>query len=161
MLPDPYPIYKDAKRPTVFQDGMLFQDYVCKVLAKHHIILQNLCSKSYQFKVGENLQGFEIKLDERCTDTGRMSIEVAEKRHADVLTWTPSGIWRKDNSWLYIQGNRNFIALFAKNWLQRYHDERKPEISELPTIKKFYLKLDDVKRCAIKYFEFDGADWLQ
>ena len=64
-----------------------------------HIILQNMSSQKYQFNIGENLQGFEIKLDTRCTETGRMSIEVAEKSRADSTKWTPSGIYREDNSW--------------------------------------------------------------
>ena len=88
MLRDADPIYPNAKRPTVFAEGIEFQDFVCKFLAKHHIILQNLASKKYQLAIGENLQGFEIKLDQRCTETGRMSIEIAEKSRADMPSWT-------------------------------------------------------------------------
>lgn len=153
------PTYKDAKRPTVFAEGIQFQDYVCSVLAKQHIILQNLSSKKYQFKVGENLQGFEIKLDERCTDTGRLSIEVAEKRNTDIPYWTPSGIMRQDNSWIYIQGNKYFIAIFAKNWLQRVF-KAGVDVSEKPTIKTFYIDIDVVRNHAIKCFDLDGSEWL-
>lgn len=110
-------------------------------LARDNIILQNLGSKLYQLKVGENLQGFEIKYDERCTDTGRLSIEVAEKSRNDSnLRWTPSGIFRDDNTWLYIQGNYNVIYVFAKNWLIRWHNLKKPKIdSKKGTIRTFYL----------------------
>jgi hypothetical protein len=133
--------YYPNARPRAFEVGIEFQDFVCLELAKDNIILQNLGSKLYQIRVGENLQGFEIKYDARCTDTNRLSIEVAEKSRNDPnLPWTPSGIMRDDNSWLYIQGNHDIIFVFAKNHLRRYHDQRRPEIIEFNgTIKRFFL----------------------
>lgn len=134
------PIYPDA-RPQAFQVGLEYQDFVCMLLAREHIILQNIGSKMYQFKVGENLQGFEIKYDERCTDTTRLSIEVAEKSRNDPdAPWISSGIMRDDNTWLYIQGNYDTVFVFAKKWLVRYFKERKPEVEEkFGTIRTFYL----------------------
>lgn len=157
----PEPIYRDAPRPTVFQDGMEFQDFVCDQLARRGIILQNLASKKYQFEIGENLQGFEIKLDQRCTDTERLSIEVSEKTRNDPeLRWTPSGILRSDNSWLYVQGNRRILFVFAKRWLLNYFNTKQPEVVEKRgTIKTFYLRFDIARRHAAKVLEFDdGAE---
>jgi len=150
------PVYPNAKSPTSFQDGMEFQDFVCTELAKHGIILQNLSSRRFQYEVGENLQGFEIKQDNRCTDTMRLSIEVAEKSKQSMPNWTPSGIFRDDNSWLYIQGNRHILFVFAKNWLQRWMKAKNPPIVEnTPTIRSFFLPFSTAKICAVRVFEFE------
>ncbi|MCU0811959.1 MAG: hypothetical protein MUE59_13170 [Thiobacillaceae bacterium] len=143
----PDPVYPDAKRPSVFADGIEFQDFICSDLAKRHVILQNLSSKRYQFDVGENLQGFEIKLDLRCTETLRLSIEIAEKSKASMPSFTPSGIYRNDNSWLYIQGNPDLYFVFQKSLLVMLHRTGRYQEHELPTIRKFYMPLDQ----AFKY----------
>jgi len=142
-----------------FQVGLEYQDFVCIELAKQNIILQNIGSKLYQLTVGENLQGFEIKYDERCTDTGRLSIEVAEKSRADAnLPWTPSGIMRNDNTWLYIQGNRQVAYIFAKKWLLLYLFKKKPKIEEFNgTIRRFFLPLAQAEQGAAKVLHFDNT----
>lgn len=150
------PKYPNAKSATSFQDGLEFQDFVCTKLAEHGIILQNLSSRKYQYEVGENLQGFEIKMDNRCSETKRLSIEVAEKTRDDpVLPWTPSGICREDNSWLYIQGNRDVLFVFGKNWLQRYLSEKKPKTEDkYGTIRTFYLPFAAARVGAVRVMEF-------
>lgn len=153
----PEPLYPNAKSPTAFQDGLEFQDFVCEQLARRGVVLQNLSSKKYQLQIGENLQGFEIKLDDRCTDTQRLSIEVFEKTRDDpTLEWTPSGILRGDNSWLYIQGNRKILFVFAKRWLLNYYNATNPLISEKRgTIKTFYLPFPIARRHAARTIEFE------
>jgi hypothetical protein len=157
MLPEPR--YPNAKSRTSFQDGLEFQDFVCEQLARRGVVLQNLSSKRYQLEIGENLQGFEIKLDERCTDTQRLSIEVFEKTRDDpTLGWTPSGILRGDNSWLYIQGNRKVLFVFAKRWLLNYYNSQQPEVTEKRgTIKTFYLPFAIARRHAARVIEFESA----
>ena len=124
---------------------MEFQDFVCTLLARQHIVLQNLASKKYQYEVGENLQGFEIKLDQTCSRSLRLSIEVAEKADGTSQKWAESGILRDDNTWLYIQGNYQVIFVFAKNHLRRYLGQKAPPIVEWgkdpskPTVKRFFL----------------------
>ncbi len=146
------PEYPNAKHSNEFERGLGYQDFVCVELAKRHVILQNIASKRFQFDVGENLQGYEIKLDERCGDTGRLSIEVAEKSKADMPNWTPSGIFRDDNSWLYVQGNYQIIFIFTVKWLRKYHDFQKrngklngPDggyYTSFGTVRKFYVSID-------------------
>lgn len=140
-----------------FEVGNEFQDFVCIELAKQGIILQNINSKKFQFNVGENLQGFEIKYDARCTGdrgttaTNQLSIEIAEKTKADNTKFIPSGIYRNDNSWLYIQGNFKMFWIFSKKLLILLHRSGRYKEHELPTIKKFYLPLEDADRfCAKK-----------
>lgn len=148
------PLYPTAPRKTTFSEGLEFQDFVCDCLARRHIILQNHCSKKYQLDVGENLQGFEIKLDTRCTETGRLSIEIAEKSDARFSSWTPSGIYRNDNAWLYIQGNYEVIFIFAVNWLRRYHAAKRPQEHEsYGTVRKFYISVREATICAVKVID--------
>jgi hypothetical protein len=133
---------------------MEFQDFVCDQLARHHIILQNLCSKRWQLERGENLQGFEIKHDDWCTRSNRLSIEVAERSSRRVKTWTPSGIYRDDNAWLYIQGNYDTLFVFAKNWLQRYHTKRlKGRWDQKPTVRTFYLPMHEAREWAVRVID--------
>lgn len=157
MFARPEPLYPNAKSPSSFQDGLEFQDFVCAQLAARGVVLQNLCSKKYQFEIGENLQGFEIKMDDLCTQTRRLSIEVAEKSRADAtLQWTESGIMRNDNSWLYIQGNRHILFVFAKPWLRNYYQARRPEVQEKRgTICTFYLPFEVARKHAAKVLEFE------
>lgn len=142
-----------------FEVGNEFQDFVCIELAKDGIILQNINSRKFQFQTGENLQGFEIKYDARCTGdnstipTGRLSIEIAEKSHKGIRNFTPSGIYRGDNSWMYVQGNYMNFWVFPKNILIMLHkSNRKYEEREGETIKTFFLPISDAdKYCAKKY----------
>ena len=142
--------YPDCKNGDSLESGQQFQDFVCEQLAKDNIILQNLSSKKYQYNLGENLQGFEIKLDRLCTETKRLSIEVAEKTKASNEIWTPSGIYRNDNTWLYIQGNYQTLFLFFKNFLQQLHRSSKYDLDEIPTLQKFYLPFNDARKYAGK-----------
>jgi hypothetical protein len=133
-------IYPDSPVSDSLEKGLAFQDFVCIKLAERNIVLQNIASKKYQIQVGENLQGFEIKLDTPCTRTGRLSIEVAEKSSRSALFWTPSGIRREDNAIVYIQGNYDCFWVFMKNWLVRYQDVSQPNIEEFNgTVQRFFL----------------------
>lgn len=146
------PIYNSAVRTTLYQEGLEFQDFVCQqLLLQRALVIQNLQSRRYQFSVGENLQGAEIKLDRECTRTGRLSLEVAEKAAADPSKpWVPSGIMRADGSWLYIQGNYEQVFVFARTWLRNYFEATGPSVIEkFGTIKTFYLSLATARRHAI------------
>lgn len=145
------PVYPDGKRTTLYAEGLEFQDFVCATLARSGIILQNLGSKRYQIAIGENIQGFEIKYDGRFRDTGRLSIEIAEKSRASNVEWIASGIYRNDNTWLYIQGDWKEIYIFPKNRLQQHHRRDKPPESESHgTVRKFYIPLPLASLLAVK-----------
>lgn len=153
-MPRSEPEYPDAKSVTSFADGVEYQDFIVEQLARRGLIVQVFASKRYQFDRGESFTGAEIKLDRRCTETGRLSIEVAEKARADVADWSPSGILRNDNAWLYMQGNHEIVFVFAKNWLRRFYWQRKPRVEEKRgTVRSFYLSLDDAKTYAAKWLD--------
>lgn len=146
--------YPDSKNPYSTKEGLEFQDFIADELFTLGIIIQNYSSKKYQLTVGENRQGVEIKLDNRCTETGRMSIEIAEKSKASNWEFVPSGIYRRDNTILYIQGNYNLYAIFSKKFLISLHKKDIYEEHESPrnnpTVRAFFLPLPAVEKYAIK-----------
>ena len=147
------PIYPDAKRPNTFQDGLEFQDYVVDILTKEiGLPLSNYSSKKWQYNVGENKQGVEIKLDNRCTETNRLSIEIAEKSRASMPNYTMSGIYRDDNTWLYVHGNREIFFIFPKRYLVMLHRKNLYKEKTMPTIKTFYLPMPDAEYYALISF---------
>ncbi len=137
------PVYPDAKTSTSFRDGLEFQDFAIIQLARRGLWVQCFSSKKYQ-RLGEGPQGVEFKLDRRCSETGRLSIEIAEKSRADMPEWTASGIWRTDNTWLYAQGNETIIFVFARNWLRRWAKGRTVEENS-PTIRSNFLPFADAR----------------
>ena len=135
------PSYPDAKHANEFERGLRFQDFVIEALAKHlGIVIQIFSSQRYQFNNGESVQGWEIKLDKRCTGTGRLSVETAEKSRADIPFWTPSGIFRKDNTLFYVQGNKEVFWVFFKHHLVNHFNEQRPyEVEKFGTVRTFYM----------------------
>ena len=143
-------LYPDSIHPDPLQVGAEYVDFVTVALQKFGLYLQPFTSKKYQYNKGESFQGWEVKLDNRFTDTGRLSIEVAEKTKADNSDWIPSGIYRHDNTWLYIQGNYEYFYIFSKKLLVRLHKSGKHQEDEsYGTIKKFYLPIDDANNYCI------------
>jgi hypothetical protein len=147
-----YPDAPDGR--DTLDEGQKYQEFVKRVLNPWGIVHHHFQDKKQQYAFGENRQGHEIKLDERCFSyeperrrkkpTNRLSIEVQEKGLRTNMEWIDSGILCRDNSWLYIQGNYEIIFVFAKNWLRRVYNETiAPEdIFEFNgTVRKFYLKL--------------------
>lgn len=136
--------YPDSLHVDPFQMGLEFQDFVMDRLRERYgLVFQMYGSRKYQFEKGESPQGAEIKLDQRCSETGRLSIEVAEKSNRSVTTWTPSGIMRDDNTMFYIQGNEETFFMFFKKHLQLIYNKQSPEVTEKHgTIKTFYIGFD-------------------
>lgn len=142
---------------TNFNRGAEYQDFVTDTLAETcGLIVQLYTSKAYQFSKGESRQGIEIKLDSLCTKTGRLSIEVAEKSNSSVAFWTPSGIWRDDNTWLYVQGNYDCLFIFSKKFLRVWEKTARPEYhEEHGTLRAYYLPINEAKKIALKSVEPD------
>lgn len=146
-------MYPHSKNGNSFADGMEFQDFVVEQFNKWGLYIQIHSSKKYQYERGESVQRVEIKLDRRCTETGRLSIEVGERTSLNN-PWVRSGIYRNDNTCMYIQGNKERLYLFDRKVLARYHKiklgqkyEESPR--ENPTVRKFYLPFDVADQIAI------------
>lgn len=142
--------------------GHEFQDFIIEYLVKNlGISISIFQSKKYQFNIGETVQGVEIKYDARstgdctykeCKATGNVGIEVAEKTKASNNNFIESGIYRNDNTWLYIVGNYNCAWIFSKNLLKILHKSNKYKtIETLPTMKSMLLPVTEAdKYCAKK-----------
>ncbi|MEZ6033546.1 MAG: hypothetical protein R3C17_10670 [Planctomycetaceae bacterium] len=137
--------YNSADYLQNLEIGHIFQDHVMIELIKKGICLQCFASRQNQFKIGESIQGIEVKLDSRCTDTHRLSIEIGEKKATSNI-WIPSGILRDDNSLFYVQGNYDIYFFFSKRTLKEYFKNTKPKIHYYNgTLRKFYIDFDVAK----------------
>jgi hypothetical protein len=149
-------MYPDGDRKTLFEEALKYQDFVVDMLLKElGLVVSNYSSKYYQFNFGESRQGVEIKMDLRMTETHNVSVEVAEKSRADIENWTPSGIMRQDNTWLYVQGNYEKIFIFGKKLLQGIYKARYLEKvwTPKPTIQTFLFPFEEANKYALKIID--------
>lgn len=141
-------LYPDAPKQTSYEESMEYQDFIVDILIKDlGLAISNYSSRKYQYTVGESKQGIEIKLDKRISPTGNVSIEVFEKSRASNINWVKSGILRQDNTWLYIQGNYDYVFVFSKKVLRKIYEEKyKTRVWEpKPTIKTFLMKFSEAE----------------
>jgi len=90
-------------------EGLEYQDFVAEKLYHFGLPLFNYASKKYQIEYGENKLGVEIKFDQKFEKTRNLYIETAEKTRPEIENYSPSGIYRNDNTWLYVQGNKKIF----------------------------------------------------
>jgi|2_EtaG_2_1085320.scaffolds.fasta_scaffold04242_5 hypothetical protein len=112
--------YKDYYAKQLV-DGTAYQDFVTADLMKRGLCFVTFKTKDYEVKIGENTAGIEIKYDKRFRQTGNLYIEVAEKSHPNNPKWVYSGIYRADNSWLYLIGDYKGYWLFGVGALVEMH----------------------------------------
>lgn len=127
------------------EQGQRFQDYATGILYRHGIIALCNSSKSMQL-LGESIQGIEIKLDTRWKTTGNIYVEVAEKSDPNNSNYVPSGIYRKDNTWLWVIGDESEVFLFSKRQLQVAHGLKRFKTVETSTSRGFLLPVSDARK---------------
>jgi hypothetical protein len=135
------------------QEGLVFQDIVTRALYQRGIVVIGYSSRRFQIEEGENMLGAEIKRDGNFRTTGNLYIEIAEKTHPNNLEYIPSGIYRKDNSWLYVIGDERLIYIFSTRYLQML--EKRYEHKTISTSKGFVIPLDEADKYCIKKIELD------
>lgn len=143
--------YKELYRPAKIEQGRIYQDFVIDAFLT--ILKLPICqfsSSLYQNHVGESVCGVEIKFDDRFAETGNLYIETAEKAYPRDGAYVPSGIYRSDNSWLYVIGNFDTIFIFAKNLLQGMQQRGKYRAVQTPTSQAFLLPGVDAYKYASK-----------
>jgi hypothetical protein len=145
-------LYPDAKGEDSFQEGLDFQEFVAGQLQqKLGTRIDYYTTRDEQYLIGESQQGIEVKLDSRCTETGRLSIEIAEKTRASNWRFVPSGIYRQDNTTIYVQGNYIVFYIFQKARLIELHSVyRNTEAEKRGTIITYYLPLQVAMREALQ-----------
>ncbi len=138
-------------------DGLEFQDYVAEILYSFGLPLFNYASKKYQFEHGENKLGVEIKFDKKFKETGNLYIEIAEKSKPEIKNYTQSGIYRNDNTWLYVQGNREIFFIFSKKLLKQLFEADKYKELEIgmKTSKGFLMPRVDAEKYSAKIWRLE------
>ena len=102
---------------ATLEKGRIFQDYILFDLNKRGISFSNYTSKKFQYKVGENTAGIEIKHDMMFRKTNNLFIEIKTKCRNG--SWLKSGIYRNDNTWLFLIGDKLKYWIFGKQSLKR------------------------------------------
>ena len=143
--------YKDYYMQQL-SDGQEYQDFVAEQLYRVGLPLFNYASKKYQQELGENKLGVEIKLQKLLSKTGNLWIEVQEKSNPKNHAYVPSGIFRKDNTWLFVTGDTSVIYVFAKTLLCKLVECEKYNIIEnkTKTSKGFLMPKGDAEKYAAK-----------
>jgi hypothetical protein len=140
----------------MLKESLEYQDFVGEILCKHGIPLTFYTSEKYQKTKGENVQGFEIKLDKIFIETKNLYIETSEKSNPSMDRYTPSGIYRKDNGWLYIIGNYSIIFIFQTTLLQGLHKSGTYTEKVKPTSTGFLLPQISAHKYAAKIIRIPG-----
>lgn len=106
---------------------------------------------------GETEEGVEIKYDGRMEDTGRVYIEMQEKTHIDNENYILSGIYRNDNSKLFLIGNMTQWFLFSKEklvWLDRLDPPFLYRPKPTGTSIGFCIPIENAKHLCLDHKEF-------
>jgi hypothetical protein len=140
--------YKNGYYNEKLEQGLEFQDVVTDELYKRGIVVVGYASRKKQYSVGENMLGAEIKRDGLFRSTGNLYIETAEKSHPDNTCYISSGIYRKDNSWLYVIGDENTIYIFSTKYLQMLEPRYEQKVKT--TSKGFVMPIDDAEKYSIR-----------
>jgi hypothetical protein len=140
--------------------GLSYQDFVMERLYDAGIPLISYSSKKYQTLIGENKAGIEIKFDRKFRDTGNFYIEIAEKSNPKNKEYVPSGIFRNDNTWLYIIGDYETIFIFSKEQLKKCKDNYRQV--EIPTSRGFLIPTNEALQfLVIRYIQCNKDLYLE
>ena len=140
--------YSNGYYASKLQQGLEFQDVVTAALYQRGIVVIGYASRRYQIEHGENMLGAEIKRDGQFRKTGNLYIETAEKAHPDNSNYVPSGIYRPDNSWLFVIGDELTIYIFSTKYLRLL--EKRYKRVEKPTSRGFLMPIDDAEKYSIR-----------
>jgi len=129
------------------EEGLAYQDFISDRFG-----LVGFASKKYQQLVGENKLGLEIKLDNEYKKTGNLYIELYEKTDKGNENFVESGIFRDDNTVLYLIGNYAEAYLFSKRTLVAVKDKFKHVETE--TSKGYLLDTNNALLLCLKNYKF-------
>lgn len=145
------PYYKE-----MLEKGLEFQDFISIALLKElGISLTMFGSQKYQLSRGENIQGIEIKFDDIFKKSGNLYIETHEKSKPENTNFIRSGIFRTDNTWLYLIGNYEEVFIFSKKMLILLESSNRFFKVKTTTSKGFLIKKDDAEKYAARKIVFN------
>lgn len=149
MQPADYERYRANK----IESGQVYQDFIVDLMLQVlRFPVTIYTSRLYQTTVGEGPAGVEIKHDEKYAQTGNLWIEIGEKARPRAGDYALSGIFRDDNSYIYIIGNYDVVFMFAKVALQGLARSGRFELRENNTRTSHGFLLPDAiaRRVAIR-----------
>ena len=148
--------YSNGYYHKKLEEGLVFQDVVTAALYQRGIVVIGYASRHFQQTKGENMLGAEIKRDGKFRETGNVYIETHEKSHPDNPYYVPSGIFREDNSWLYVIGDEKTIFIFSTKYLQMLSGRY--EVITIPTSRGILLPLEDAEKYCIRKIELECSN---
>jgi len=130
--------------------GSEFQDFCSIKFAERGIPITNFSSEKYQKEKGENMQGYEFKLDKQFRNTGNLWVELAEKSNSNNAEYINSGILRNDNTMFYIMGDYEGVFLMQKKLLIVISANYKILENKMKTSKGFLFPVEKAR----EYFDY-------
>jgi hypothetical protein len=140
-----YNYIKNDNYRKMLKKGLEYQDFVMEFLHYQGLPLITYSSEKYQIEKGENKLGVEIKFDDNFKRTGNLFIEVEERRDENKK-YINSGIFRDDNTWLYIIGDYEWAFVFFKIQLQGLRNKHKIIEIGKKTSKGFLISTEEIKK---------------
>ena len=105
------------------EDGKKYEEFIKQQLYIKKQLTLNLChNKEQQINIGENLEGIEIKFDNKKNIYKNIYIELQEKTNENNMNWVNSGILRKDNTHSWIIGDYQEAFIFWKFHLKQLYE---------------------------------------
>lgn len=151
-------IYYGNEYSENLKKSLEFQDFATAVMLKEYgLAIVGFSTQKYQFAFGENMTGIEIKNDRKFNDTGNLYIEIAEKTKAENPEYYASGIYRNDNSWLYLIGDMTSFWVFGKRFLQKLYEAGLYEFKQTPSSQGYLLPIADAE----KYYLLKHVELVQ
>lgn len=145
--------YKNGYYQEKLEEGLLFQDIVTQALYQRGIVVVGYASRKFQQSKGENMLGAEIKRDSNFRQTGNLYLETAEKTHPDNPNFIPSGIFRDDNSWLYVIGDEITIYIFSTKYLQMLSGRYKSVVNKTLTSRGVLMPVGEAEKYCLRKIE--------
>ena len=151
--------YEDYRKEKT-ESALKYQDFICKWLAQNYGLVLTIFTSEDAQRKGESLQGIEIKHDEMFESTGNLYIETGEKARPRDGEYARSGIYKEDNTWLWIIGNRKEAFIFSKKRLIEIHEDES-YLREVPnnstnTSEGFLLNRSMAEKYCAKKLNFNA-----
>ena len=135
--------------------GNKYAQYIHKIFAIEWCVPEHMVkpyeTQGEQWAIGENKLGVEIKYDEKSIKSPNLYIEVKEKSVPSKPTYSASGIYRVDNSWLFLIGNYDIYYVFEIDAIRRLESEGDWRRVKTPTSLGFLLPKTEAEKAAINF----------
>jgi hypothetical protein len=126
---------KTITKEQKFKKGISFESYIADWFQKEKGISLSTYHAHNEQRKGENRQGVEIKNDQLFKDTGNLFISVKRQYGSLMINW---GVFKEDNTWLYVIGDKSKHWIFLRKNLQRYFVVKQPILKKVAIEKNGY-----------------------